>query len=266
MKLIKLLLILLLCFPVYGQEIIAGFEDDDLPVLNEELRRKRVNIKNNSEDIDVLEDADDSDDKVKVSANDTTADELDSKLVAGTGITLTENNDGGNETLTIAQGTGNDSLSQSNVVFIFGQSHIDATGGSVQYGFGPLAGANIATGDAANVSIYAWQYYDAAAPYPMIGAPMIKTKFKKIAGINTVTFYAYVQASGATVYPNVYVDIGGQNNTVVLSSSTTTRTWITAAIDVSSLTDGTVYDVGIRLWNTNAGGNVAMYSIIGIGS
>lgn len=42
------------------------------------------------------------DEKAKVSANDTTAGYLNGKLVAGTKITLTENNDGGNETLTIA--------------------------------------------------------------------------------------------------------------------------------------------------------------------
>ena len=42
------------------------------------------------------------DENVKVSANDTTASTLDNKLVAGANITLTENNDGGNETLTIA--------------------------------------------------------------------------------------------------------------------------------------------------------------------
>lgn len=44
----------------------------------------------------------DTDEKAKISANDTTAGYLNGKLVAGTGITLTENNDGGNETLTIA--------------------------------------------------------------------------------------------------------------------------------------------------------------------
>lgn len=38
--------------------------------------------------------------KVKVSSNDTTQNFLGSKLVAGTGITITENNNGGNETLT----------------------------------------------------------------------------------------------------------------------------------------------------------------------
>lgn len=38
----------------------------------------------------------------KVSENDTTAGYLNGKLVAGTGVTFTENSDGGNETLTIA--------------------------------------------------------------------------------------------------------------------------------------------------------------------
>lgn len=38
----------------------------------------------------------------KVSANDTTAGVLNGKLVAGSGIALTENNDGGNESLTVA--------------------------------------------------------------------------------------------------------------------------------------------------------------------
>lgn len=42
-----------------------------------------------------------ADEKAKVSSNDTTPGYLNGKLVAGTGITLTENSDGGNETLTI---------------------------------------------------------------------------------------------------------------------------------------------------------------------
>jgi len=43
-----------------------------------------------------------TDEHAKVSSNDTTAGYLHGKLVAGGGITLTENNDGANETLTIA--------------------------------------------------------------------------------------------------------------------------------------------------------------------
>ncbi len=46
----------------------------------------------------------DTNDAVKISSNDTTAGFLNGKLVAGTSITLTENNNGGNETLGIAVG------------------------------------------------------------------------------------------------------------------------------------------------------------------
>jgi len=40
--------------------------------------------------------------KTKVSSNDTTSGYLNGKLVAGSNVSFTENNDGGNETLTIA--------------------------------------------------------------------------------------------------------------------------------------------------------------------
>ena len=43
-----------------------------------------------------------SDEKTKVSSNDSTAGYLNGKLVAGTNITLTEGSDGADETLTIA--------------------------------------------------------------------------------------------------------------------------------------------------------------------
>lgn len=47
------------------------------------------------------------DEKVKVSSNDTTPGYLNGKLVAGTGVTFTENNDGLNETLTISAAVAN---------------------------------------------------------------------------------------------------------------------------------------------------------------
>lgn len=47
-----------------------------------------------------------TDESVKVSSNDTTAGYLTDKLVAGTNITLTPNNDGGNETITISASGG----------------------------------------------------------------------------------------------------------------------------------------------------------------
>ena len=44
--------------------------------------------------------------KVAISATDTTPDYLVNKLVAGSGVTITKNNSGGDETLTIAAGSG----------------------------------------------------------------------------------------------------------------------------------------------------------------
>lgn len=52
----------------------------------------------------------DTDEKVRVSANDTTPGYLNGKLVAGSGIGLTENNNGSNETLTVAIGNHDASL------------------------------------------------------------------------------------------------------------------------------------------------------------
>jgi len=51
-----------------------------------------------------------ADEHVKVSGNDTTAGYLGAKLVEGTGITLTEQNDGGNETLKIDAEASSDEL------------------------------------------------------------------------------------------------------------------------------------------------------------
>ncbi len=52
----------------------------------------------------------DTDVKVQVSSNDTTAGFLNGKLVAGTGVSFTENSDGGNETLTIASSVTDNSI------------------------------------------------------------------------------------------------------------------------------------------------------------
>jgi hypothetical protein len=53
--------------------------------------------------------------QVKVSSNDSTAGYLNGKLVAGTGVTLTEGTDGGNETLTIAVSSSATNTSTYNV-------------------------------------------------------------------------------------------------------------------------------------------------------
>lgn len=72
-----------------------------------------------------------SDELAKVSSNDTTAGYLNGKLVAGTNITLTENNDGGNETLTIAASGGGSTDLRDLIImdhFVTGNTSSDAIG------------------------------------------------------------------------------------------------------------------------------------------
>ncbi len=83
---------------------------------------------------------------------------------------------------------------------------------------------------------------------------ILTSKFTKIAGISTITINARLWATTneAAKEAILFVDIGGQSNTVK-SVTSTTPTWVTSAdIDVSGLTNGTTYDITIRLKNEGA--------------
>ncbi len=79
-----------------------------------------------------------TDTKVRVSSNDTTSGFLNGKLVAGTGVTLTENNDGGDETLSVI-------LTNPVTVALGG------TGIATTTAYGILTGGTTATGAFQNV-------------------------------------------------------------------------------------------------------------------
>lgn len=61
MKKLIILLIILLPFTSFADEIITGFEEEDLPVVNEEFRKIRKDIEN-----DVLWEKDDDDVELKI--------------------------------------------------------------------------------------------------------------------------------------------------------------------------------------------------------
>lgn len=93
-----------------------------------------------------------TDELVKVSANDTTAGYLNGKLVAGTGISLTENNNGGDETLTITNNAPNVDQNVFTTFSVAGQNDVvaDTTTDTLTL----VAGTNITiTTDAATDSI-----------------------------------------------------------------------------------------------------------------
>lgn len=89
----------------------------------------------------------------------------------------------------------------------------------------------------------------------------IQTKWNKIAGVSTITVYALIWSDGSTGF--VLVDVGGQQGSS--STTSTTPAWVTFTIDVSGLTNGTVYDVVIQIKNGSTNYNY-LGSIIAFGS
>ncbi len=79
-------------------------------------------------------------------------------------------------------------------------------------------------------------------------------KFTKIAGISTITIMAKLwdDDAGAGHETILSADVGGQSNTVTENPASATPAWVpTSTIDVSGLTNNTVYDITIQLKNTN---------------
>jgi len=93
-------------------------------------------------------------------------------------------------------------------------------------------------------------------------------KFLKTAGVSTVTIYGKLWADAAEANKEAIlkVDIGGLNNTVHNVASRT-PTWVTTStIDVSSLTNGSVYDITISLANEFLNNNGYCSGVILLGS
>ncbi len=83
------------------------------------------------------------------------------------------------------------------------------------------------------------------------------TKWKKVAGISTITIYGQIWQSSGSNSPQTIlkVDVGGQNSSVSGTANQTTPEWNTFTIDVSSLSNGTVYDVTVSFAHTMSSTN-----------
>jgi hypothetical protein len=105
--------------------------------------------------------------------------------------------------------------------------------------------------------------------YPDDGNRCFATKFKKVAGISTVTVYVYLagQAYDGYNHCGCTVTVGGISYEF-LNDTTTTATWYSNDFDVSSLTNGTVYDVDYQLKGpvVVAPGKTRLYDTIAFGS
>lgn len=84
------------------------------------------------------------------------------------------------------------------------------------------------------------------------------TKFKKISGVTVVTVYARCWRFSSTAQTGTFrATIGGQVGSTTFTSAT--HTWINFDVDVSSLTNGTVYDVTFDMSSDELGGNAKIY-------
>lgn len=95
---------------------------------------------------------------------------------------------------------------------------------------------------------------------------ILLTKWRKIAGVSTVSMYGRIWCSGG-YGAKVKVDIGGASNTSAAVTATTPTAFTTFDVDVSGLSDGTAYDVTIQLQaNNTSEANCYLSDIVGIGS
>ncbi len=240
MKKILILLFLLFTTFSYADEIITDFKPKDLPVLNEELRQSRKELGLIQSDYFLST-------RVK-----------NSIVLNGSKLELSGDSSApGNSQLYGTNGSGAKGwyaqpvdYNTSNVVFC--------------YGAGAESGANFITYtaytgfDPATARYYYWINNAGSGTYATIFA----TKFKKIAGISTVSIHCWIwNASGDST--TCQVNIGTANNAG--SASANTPTYTTFDVDVSGLTNGTLYDVTIRI-KRDAGGQSCISGIIGIAS
>lgn len=89
-------------------------------------------------------------------------------------------------------------------------------------------------------------------------ATVLKGKFLKFNGINTLTVHANAYHN-TSVAGDIQVDVGGQTGTAGIDSSTNTNEITPFTIDVSGLSDGTAYDIEVSLKSDSGGSSSRQY-------
>jgi len=268
-KLIFLLVAMSLTLNLYADEIITGFTDKDLPVLNEELRELR--------------------DKTGLSINGQVSGDITyyngsdwTRLGAGTSGYILKTQGVGFapiwlQTLPTANG-GTGSTAAANA----------ANGVCILNGSAKVAVANLPTGTAASDVVqldgsaklpavdgsqltnlpvgytnnaWSWTYVipntgtEAGEPAHTLAVGMtyytiFNFKFKKLPGVDTITYYARLRSSDPNTNhtPFVRLDINSLT-AAVAGPDGGVFGWVSTTLDISSLTDNTIYDGKVELTN-----------------
>lgn len=208
--------------------------------------------------------------KAKVSSNDSTAGFLNGKLVAGTGISLTENNDGGNETLTIANSLGSadgaseflyiEGATSNNFETILGSTDPTADR-TILFPDASLAASDVLVGSAANTL----SYVNLATTNILVGDGSGAPSAVSLSGDVTMTNTGVVSIAVNSValgtdstgnYVATVADAG--NSTITVSGSGSETAAVTLdAIDVncSNCIDGSDIAMG-----SDASGDIMYYN------
>lgn len=91
-------------------------------------------------------------------------------------------------------------------------------------------------------------------------------KFVKTSGINTVTVWCRIWTTSGSHTASFKLAIGSVSGTVNGTAHTSTPEWKSFTIDVSSLINGTTYDVTASMYESENNGTVFCSDIIGFGS
>jgi hypothetical protein len=263
MKRFVLFLLLILPTLAHAQEVITSYDPQTLPVINEELRKSSAGISSVRKQIADLLPLDLSLYGSNVTGilpiaaggtgQDTAQEAIDALLPAqatANGKFLTSNGSASSWGTVASSG-------YSNVLFQWHGTDIinDAYG---VYLNGTKVGAN-------NYLYSNSGTANALADNSFV--TLFSTKFIKQAGISTVTvyFYATHTSSGSQPYVDWKCDIGGQSGTVQSSDGSSQLKWRSFTVNVSSLTNGTAYDVVFQLRDTLNTTNT-VYDLIAFGS
>ena len=258
---LRYLILLLLCNICFAQEQIVDFEEKSLPVLNEELRQIDVDIDDNTSDITdnkggVMMDSSDTLGYLGTKVKNSIENDSDDLQLVGDESAPGNSKYYGTSAIGAKGWETYTDTNNSNVVFCWSGVDIYSANG---YGIYVGGDADI---NADNVGLTGYQYLVSdSATYQSL----LKFKFKKIAGISTIAVYARLKSFSSLVAVYCNVSIGGQSAAVNTTSKS--WAWATAAnINVSGLTNGTVYDGVVQIKSGGEGGECYCSAVTLIGS
>lgn len=187
----------------------------------------------------------DTDEKAKVSANDTTAGYLNGKLVAGSNITFTENNNGANETLTIAATVPVTSVNTKTGAVTLTNTDVGAAATSHTHAASDITSGVIATARLGSGTADATTY--------LAGDQTYKAAVTSVNGSTG----AVTVAAGDTTYPLTVLDA---------ENTSATRDCVTFTIPGGTLADGEMIvlsTVTETLNNTGGTVSLAVRTVVG---